>query len=125
MYYRGAKAAIVVYDITSADSFASVKDWVAELTKKLQSNIVISVVGNKCDLSAERAVPRETAEEYSDSIHARYFETSARADIGIQELFATTSKGILALLEPTEKPPSGLVLGQATPNASPPDSCAC
>merc|ERR1712195_323291 len=35
MYYRGAAAAVVVYDITNADSFQRAKSWVKELQKHL------------------------------------------------------------------------------------------
>jgi GTPase SAR1 family protein len=31
IYYKDAVGAIIVYDITSAESFAKVKKWVAEL----------------------------------------------------------------------------------------------
>jgi GTPase SAR1 family protein len=39
LYYRGASAAAVVYDITSADSFHKAKHWVSELQKNASGNI--------------------------------------------------------------------------------------
>ena len=36
MYYRGAQAAIVVYDITNADTFERAKSWVKELQKQVE-----------------------------------------------------------------------------------------
>ena len=50
MYYRGAAAALVVYDITSQDSFERAKYWVKELLMNSNDNIVIALTGNKCDL---------------------------------------------------------------------------
>ena len=46
MYYRGAAAAIVVYDITNPDSFAGAKSWVKELQRRRdpKSNVVIALV---------------------------------------------------------------------------------
>lgn len=35
MYYRGAQAAIVVYDIQNQDSFQRAKTWVKELHKQV------------------------------------------------------------------------------------------
>lgn len=35
MYYRGAQAAIVVYDITNADTFERAKAWVKELQRQV------------------------------------------------------------------------------------------
>merc|ERR1711982_120126 len=46
MYYRGAQAAIVVYDITSMDSFERAKSWIKELQKQARPDIVISLAAN-------------------------------------------------------------------------------
>ncbi len=47
MYYRGAQAALIVYDITSKDSFMKAQNWVRELQRQANANIVIALVGNK------------------------------------------------------------------------------
>ena len=39
LYYRGASAATVVYDITNAESFQKAKHWVSELQKNASGNI--------------------------------------------------------------------------------------
>ncbi|XP_012572022.2 ras-related protein RHN1 isoform X3 [Cicer arietinum] len=62
MYYRGAAAAIIVYDITSTDSFSRAKKWVQELQKQGNPNMVMAFAGNKCDLEDKRKV---TAEDLS------------------------------------------------------------
>nr|XP_014345660.1 PREDICTED: ras-related protein Rab-5C isoform X2 [Latimeria chalumnae] len=56
MYYRGAQAAIVVYDITNTDTFVRAKNWVKELQRQASPNIVIALAGNKADLANKRAV---------------------------------------------------------------------
>jgi small GTP-binding protein len=69
MYYRGAAAALVVYDITNKDSFDSAKSWVKELQKRGEPNVVIALAGNKVDLPQSlRKVEREEAEAYSEEI---------------------------------------------------------
>ncbi|CAJ0921612.1 unnamed protein product [Ranitomeya imitator] len=60
MYYRGAQAAIVVYDITNEESFARAKNWVKELQRQASPNIVIALSGNKADLASKRAVDFQT-----------------------------------------------------------------
>ena len=45
MYYRGAQAALIVYDITSKDSFIKAQNWVRELQRQASTNIVIALVG--------------------------------------------------------------------------------
>ena len=59
MYYRGAQAAIVVYDITSQDSFVRAKNWVKELQRQGNPDIVIALAGNKVDLEEDRAISTE------------------------------------------------------------------
>ncbi len=39
LYYRGASAATVVYDITNAESFQKAKQWVSELQKNASGAI--------------------------------------------------------------------------------------
>jgi GTPase SAR1 family protein len=52
MYYRGAQAAIVVFDVTAPDTFNRAKQWVRELQRQASQGIVIALVGNKVDLAA-------------------------------------------------------------------------
>lgn len=61
MYYRGAAAAIIVYDITSSDSFAKAKKWVQELQKQGNPNMIMALAGNKADLEDRRNVPAEVS----------------------------------------------------------------
>ena len=39
LYYRGASAAAVVYDVTNPESFAKAKYWVSELQKNASGDI--------------------------------------------------------------------------------------
>ena len=54
MYYRGAAAAIIVYDITRSTSFKTLKHWVEELKSKGPKDIAIAIAGNKSDLENPR-----------------------------------------------------------------------
>lgn len=54
MYYRGAGAAIVVYDITKMHSFRTLKEWVNELLAQGPQDIAIAIAGNKNDLENDR-----------------------------------------------------------------------
>ena len=64
IYYRDANGAVLVYDITDADSFAKVKTWIKELRKMLGNDISLAIAGNKIDLEKQRHVDHQTAEEY-------------------------------------------------------------
>ena len=54
MYYRGAAAAILVYDITKLSSFSTLKNWIDELRANGPKDIVIAIAGNKADLEDQR-----------------------------------------------------------------------
>ena len=56
MYYRGAAAAIIVYDITRPNTFKTLKNWVEELRNQGPKDIAIAVAGNKADLQNLRVI---------------------------------------------------------------------
>lgn len=54
--HRGAAAAVIVFDISSADSFTKAKAWVKELQRQGNPNMIMSLAGNKADLADARQV---------------------------------------------------------------------
>ena len=62
---RGAAAAVVVFDITNAESFTKAKSWVKELQRMGNPNMIMSLAGNKADLLEQRAVQTEDAKVVS------------------------------------------------------------
>lgn len=92
MYYRGASAAVVVYDITHASSFERAKKWVAELRQNVANPaLVIALVGNKVDLADQRTLAEADAREYAAEAGLLYFESSAKENINVIELFDTVA----------------------------------
>ena len=93
MYYRGAKAAICVFDLTNNTTFERLNTWIRDLKNHADPNVVICIAGNKCDKAgASRDI--ETFEEYARSVNGTFFLTSALTGIGIQEIFENLSKNV-------------------------------
>uniref|UniRef100_A0A7S2UXE3 Ras-related protein Rab-5C n=1 Tax=Fibrocapsa japonica TaxID=94617 RepID=A0A7S2UXE3_9STRA len=92
MYYRGAAAAIVVYDVTNKDSFNGAKSWVKELQRRGDPNVVIALAGNKQDLADRRQVPFEEAHQYAEENGIIHMETSAKSALNVQEIFLEIAK---------------------------------
>ena len=87
MYYRDANVAILAFDLTNKESFANLKTWKQELQEKGPKNMLVAVVGNKCDLGDEIVVTPEQAEAFAAECNAVYMKTSAKENLGVSELF--------------------------------------
>ncbi|CAF1632934.1 unnamed protein product, partial [Didymodactylos carnosus] len=64
-YYRGAAGALLVYDITQRHTFNHLTSWLEDARQHSNSNMVIMLIGNKCDLFARREVQKEEGEAFA------------------------------------------------------------
>ena len=94
MYYRGASGAIIVYDITSKATFSDLDAWHADLMKTATDDIVLCIVGNKCDLESSRQVSYEEGKEFAEKKRAMFFEVSAMSGKNVTELFTEMTRKI-------------------------------
>ncbi|XP_058402879.1 ras-related protein Rab-24 isoform X2 [Diceros bicornis minor] len=118
IYYRGAKAAIVCYDLTDSSSFERAKFWVKEL-RNLEEGCQIYLCGTKSDLLEEdrrrRRVDFHDVQDYADNIKAQLFETSSKTGQSVDELFQKVAEdyvSVAAFQVMTED--KGVDLGQKT-----------
>ncbi|XP_048140230.1 ras-related protein Rab2BV-like [Rhodamnia argentea] len=86
-YYRGAVGALLVYDITRRETFDNIQRWLRQLRDRADSNIVIMLAGNKCDLNLVRAVQREEGEALANTEGLMFLETSALDAMNIERAF--------------------------------------
>jgi len=103
MYYRGAQAAIIVYDITNRDTFERAKSWVKELDRQARKDIVIALAGNKFDLSNKRMVEVEEGSAYAQEHNLIFMETSAKTGDNVSNVFVEIAK-MLPKVEPKPAP---------------------
>ena len=98
MYYRGAQAALVVYDITNSDSLRRAKLWVKELRQAGTADMVIGLAGNKADLAAgaKRQVDIREVTEYADDANLIFMETSAKRGDNVTEIFMEVARQVAA-----------------------------
>lgn len=96
-YYRSAHGAIIAYDITRRPTFDSVTHWIKEVELYGATNVVLVLIGNKCDLEQERQVLFEEAcslAKEKDILAA--LETSAKESQNVEEAFIMMAKELLS-----------------------------
>jgi len=89
MYYRSAQAALIVYDITDRNSFTKAKNWIIEVKRQANENVVIALVGNKLDLESKRSVENQEAKLFANENNLLFMETSAKTAINVIEVFTS------------------------------------
>ena len=107
MYYRGASAAVIVFDITRKDSFAGAKSWVKELQRRGDNDVIIALTGNKCDMESSRKVQTEEAEQYARDSDIIYLETSAKTGHNVHQLFVEIAKKLPKTVAETPRKSEG------------------
>jgi small GTP-binding protein len=94
MYYKGAKAIIICFDTTNLESFKNSKKWLKDVSNDIK-NAIFVLCGTKKDLINNREIAYEDAMNYCYQKNLTYFETSAKDDINIKEIFDYIASGIL------------------------------
>nr|XP_031533670.1 ras-related protein Rab-17 isoform X1 [Vicugna pacos] len=96
LYFRGASAALLVYDVTRKDSFCKAQQWLKDLEEEFHpGEVVIMLVGNKTDLGEEREVTLEEGKEFAESKGLLFMETSAKLNHQVTEVFSAVARELL------------------------------
>ncbi|XP_067329385.1 ras-related protein Rab-35 isoform X1 [Anolis sagrei] len=93
-YYRGTHGVIVVYDVTSAESFVNVKRWLHEINQNCD-DVCRILVGNKNDDPERKVVETEDAYKFAGQMGIQLFETSAKENINVEEMFNCITELVL------------------------------
>jgi len=75
-YYRGADGIIMVYDVTSQESFDHVEEWLSEVDRYANDNTSKLLIGNKADLVDEKQVQEEVSQQFAQKLGIPLIETS-------------------------------------------------
>ena len=96
-YYKGAKGAIIVYDICRKTSFENVDKWIDDFKSKADEDAVILLIGNKSDLNDKREVDTEEASIKAEKNKLAFMETSAKSNDNVHKAFLTLFQKILKI----------------------------
>ena len=138
-YYKGSAGAIVVYDVTNRQSFASVESWIEEIQQCTSGQTVIFLVANKCDLVEEyglilkrgsRKVSKEEGEGLAKRKGMKFFEVSAKTGENVDLCFTEMTHDIcqkiaLGEIDVTNEATGVKVLKSKSGEKGPADGCSC
>ena len=96
IFYKGAKIAVMVYDITNKATFEEIqKYWLGQIRSVCGDEAVIGILGNKSDLFANEQVPEQMAREFAEKNKCFFALCSAYEGVGIEEAFKELEKSFL------------------------------
>ncbi|KAM9314380.1 ras-related protein Rab-3D-like [Pholidichthys leucotaenia] len=131
-YYRGAMGFLLMYEITSQESFCAVQDWATQIKTYSSDSAKVVLVGNKVDLEDDRQVPTEDAKRVATELGFEFFEASAKDNINVKQVF---DKLVDIICEKMNESVNGSISATAnnrrggglkgTPNTSQRGGCAC
>lgn len=92
-FYRGAKGALLVFDLSRAATWDDIKKWREEI-KQFAGDIPFVLIGNKLDLLADvgEVIDRESCRQWAEQEGSLYIETSAKNNIAVDDAFHTLAK---------------------------------
>ena len=86
-YYKGAWGIILVFSIDNRKSFENIERWMKQIKDNAAKDVIIFLIGNKCDLAEGRVVSYDEAIKLAENYNISFYETSAKNNVNIQEIF--------------------------------------
>merc|ERR1712176_590861 len=103
-YYRGAHCIMIVYDVTSQDSFKNVRKWIEAVRTYANTDVAILILGNKSDLKNKREIKWDSALQYAESVGCQLMESSAKTNVNVEKSFKQlASNGVKVVINQKQK----------------------
>ena len=121
-YYKNAMGIILVYDCTVENSFDNIRNWMKQIETHADHNVVKVLVGNKSDANNKK-VDGSCGEELSKEFEMKFFETSAKDKINVDETFDYLIKETMNKVRPVVASNKGVKLERKEKKSSPITIC--
>lgn len=95
-FYKGASGVLLVFDLSRAATWDSIKNWLAE-TRQFAGKVPFVLIGNKADLIGEvgEVVDRDECRRFAEEQGSIYIETSAKDGQNVDESFLELTRRIV------------------------------
>ncbi|MHA1490103.1 MAG: GTP-binding protein [Promethearchaeota archaeon] len=87
MYYKGSLGGLLIFDLTSSESFEHLTQWIEEVRANVEKEIPLLLVGNKSDLVEQREISIKEINRFTEAFNLYYMETSAKTGDGVGDCF--------------------------------------
>lgn len=95
-YYRNSHGIMLIYDITSAESFIHISKWVNNISTNAPTNVKQVLLGNKCDTEEnKRVIEKNRGKTLAEELDMPFLETSAKTDTNVDVAFELITQLIM------------------------------
>lgn len=93
-----------MYSVTDRKSFGNIENWLKQINQRNVDEVSKVIVGNKVDCGEEeRQVSKKEGEELAAKYGISHFETSAKENINILEVFKKLAESMRGRLKEGDK----------------------
>ncbi|OWF45380.1 ras-related protein Rab-23-like [Mizuhopecten yessoensis] len=111
-YYRGAQACVLAFSTVDRDSFDAVESWKKKVEDEV-GEIGMVIIQNKIDLIDDTVVNDEEAEDLAKRLRLRFYRTSVKENLNVEEVFRYLSEKYLDQINcEVEEPETKIAIGQ-------------
>jgi small GTP-binding protein len=96
-FYDGTSGAIAVFDLSRAETFTRMKEWVSDMYHLLDKEIPFVILGNKSDLVPKigETIEQNEPKRFASQNNSLYIETSAKSGKNVEKAFKSLTQKII------------------------------
>lgn len=94
-YYNGVNGIVIAFDLSEEGAIKKLNGWLSKLKENIDSTVIpIVIAGTKCDLKNIQ-IKKEAINVIASLHKSKYFETSAKNNINVDEAFQYLAEEII------------------------------